>query len=75
MNAYTITTDAVSATIEAESADAAAAKFASGEGRALAGVSDVDSLIEAVEAIGDGAWVQVAYSAGEGGAVIARSAR
>jgi hypothetical protein len=56
---YLITTDAVTTTITAASADEAARLFASGEGRAFAGVADVDSLLAAVDKIGDGAWVSI----------------
>lgn len=53
MTAYTIRTDAVMQTIEAESMDAAAVEFARDEG--LSGVTDVDSLLAAVQGI-NGAW-------------------
>jgi hypothetical protein len=53
MTRYTIRTDAVMQTIEADTMDDAAREFAVGEG--LRGVTDVDGLLSAVSAI-DGAW-------------------
>lgn len=54
---YYVKTDAVAVDgIEAESMDAAAVQFASSEG--IAGVTDVATLVEAIEAI-DGAWLWI----------------
>ena len=53
MTKYTIRTDAVMQTIEADTMDEAAREFAAGEG--LRGVTDVAVLLAAVSAI-DGAW-------------------
>lgn len=59
MNKYTITTDAVSQTIEAKTADEAAAKFAATE-KLYAGCETVEDVADRAEEMGG--WATVVES-------------
>jgi hypothetical protein len=62
MGKYTINSDAYLTTVEAESFDAAAVALATST-PGLAGVTDLDSLLDRIESI-DGAWMWIENAEG-----------